>query len=176
MRVISDETREKNRLRSAAWRKKHPTYQHEYDKKHYKRTNKRARIYAFRKKHPDYHRKAAKRYYHASPEKFRVRVRRRKWDRKELLGKIKVHYGCQNPGCQTVGILPRCCYEFHHVDRSKKAFEISSGCNHTWSSIQKEINKCTVLCANCHSQVHGNGLDARKFKKCKVDKDGNVIT
>jgi hypothetical protein len=174
-RVISEETRRKNKERSAAWRKKHPKYHQEYDKKYYKQTDKKERIYSFRKKNPGYNNQVMKAAYAADPEKFKEKTKGWKKLRKGILGEIKLHYGCQNPGCQSVGILPSCSLEFHHVSPRHKSFEISSGTSYPLVKILKEVNKCTVVCANCHSQVHGIGLNASKFKKCKVSKSGKII-
>ena len=45
--------------------------------------------------------------------------------------------------------------EFHHNDPSKKDFGISSkGYTRSWMRVQKELDKCVMLCANCHREVH----------------------
>lgn len=45
--------------------------------------------------------------------------------------------------------------EFHHRDSSKKDFGISSrGYTRSWTKIREEIEKCELLCANCHREVH----------------------
>jgi hypothetical protein len=45
--------------------------------------------------------------------------------------------------------------EFHHKDPSKKKFEIGDSSNTiTTSSLKKELDKCAILCANCHREVH----------------------
>lgn len=41
---------------------------------------------------------------------------------------------------------------FHHVDPREKEFEISS--RMSWEAIQKELNRCELLCSNCHAEVH----------------------
>lgn len=44
---------------------------------------------------------------------------------------------------------------FHHLDPKKKEFDLSSrGLTRSWERIQKEIEKCILLCANCHMEVH----------------------
>lgn len=45
--------------------------------------------------------------------------------------------------------------EFHHADPSKKDFSISSkGYTRSWKRVQLELDKCVMLCANCHREVH----------------------
>lgn len=46
--------------------------------------------------------------------------------------------------------------DFHHVDPSQKEFRISNGNTYNWEKIKKELDKCELLCANCHRQVHYN--------------------
>ena len=45
--------------------------------------------------------------------------------------------------------------EFHHIDNGKKDFGISEkGYTRSWDSVKKELEKCILLCANCHREVH----------------------
>lgn len=48
------------------------------------------------------------------------------------------------------------CLEFHHLDLSVKEVEISKAVKLGWSieRIEREIEKCLVLCSNCHRKVH----------------------
>lgn len=44
---------------------------------------------------------------------------------------------------------------FHHVHPEDKEFGIAyKGLNRTWEKIKKEIDKCVLLCSNCHMEVH----------------------
>ena len=44
---------------------------------------------------------------------------------------------------------------FHHLDPKKKDFGVSSrGLTRSWIKLQEEIDKCILLCANCHMEVH----------------------
>jgi 5-methylcytosine-specific restriction endonuclease McrA len=45
--------------------------------------------------------------------------------------------------------------EFHHRDPKTKEFGISmKGLTRSWKKILKEIDKCELVCANCHREVH----------------------
>lgn len=41
---------------------------------------------------------------------------------------------------------------FHHKDRNLKAFNISSLKTRAWHKLQLELDKCYLLCANCHME------------------------
>jgi len=44
---------------------------------------------------------------------------------------------------------------FHHINPKKKNFDLSSrGLTRSWERIKKEIDKCVLICANCHMEVH----------------------
>jgi len=50
---------------------------------------------------------------------------------------------------------------FHHIDPSKKEFNIfASRPEHkivrNWEKLKKEIDKCMLVCANCHTEIHSN--------------------
>ena len=45
--------------------------------------------------------------------------------------------------------------EFHHKHPSEKDFSISkSGHCRSWQRVKTEIEKCNLLCANCHRELH----------------------
>jgi len=44
--------------------------------------------------------------------------------------------------------------EFHHIDPSKKKFTIAHVKSTTFKKIIPELDKCVLLCRNCHSEVH----------------------
>ena len=44
--------------------------------------------------------------------------------------------------------------EFRHPDKSTKTFGLcKKGLITSWSSIMKELDKCVLICANCHREV-----------------------
>jgi hypothetical protein len=42
---------------------------------------------------------------------------------------------------------------FHHPDPTAKEFTVSSRLT-SWDRIVRELDKCLLLCANCHGEVH----------------------
>ena len=45
--------------------------------------------------------------------------------------------------------------DLHHKDASKKEFGISSsGLTRSWEKNKAEADKCVLLCANCHREIH----------------------
>lgn len=42
---------------------------------------------------------------------------------------------------------------FHHIDPKQKEFDISGSANLSWDRIRQELDKCIMLCANCHAEV-----------------------
>ena len=44
--------------------------------------------------------------------------------------------------------------EFHHRNPSEKSFTISKRYSYSWQRIKKELDKCIMLCANCHREFH----------------------
>lgn len=45
--------------------------------------------------------------------------------------------------------------EFHHLNPEEKDFSIStSGTTKSFERIKKEIDKCILVCANCHREIH----------------------
>ncbi|UNA01829.1 HNH endonuclease [Vibrio phage PVA8] len=61
------------------------------------------------------------------------------------------------------GCCERCGYdkciealEFHHTDPNGKDFGIASGGCKRWERIVPELDKCIMLCANCHREEHAS--------------------
>jgi hypothetical protein len=59
------------------------------------------------------------------------------------------------------GKCERCGYDkslvaldFHHNDPAQKDFQVGQGNYRRWELVQPEIDKCTMLCANCHREEH----------------------
>lgn len=44
--------------------------------------------------------------------------------------------------------------EFHHRDPSEKDFQFSDGKNRSWERVKIELDKCDMVCSNCHKEIH----------------------
>lgn len=43
--------------------------------------------------------------------------------------------------------------EFHHTDPTQKDMTVA-GSGKKWETIKKEVEKCILVCANCHRELH----------------------
>lgn len=49
--------------------------------------------------------------------------------------------------------------DFHHFDEKEKGFGISKdGITRSWERIVKELDKCVLVCSNCHREIHAGIL------------------
>lgn len=46
--------------------------------------------------------------------------------------------------------------EFHHKDPKQKEFRLGSGNTMSWKEYKKELEKCILVCSNCHKEIHFN--------------------
>jgi hypothetical protein len=47
-------------------------------------------------------------------------------------------------------------FEFHHKNPAEKERDPSKMLNSSWDRLKAELDKCELLCANCHRLVHHN--------------------
>lgn len=53
--------------------------------------------------------------------------------------------------------------DFHHVDEKNKKFGLSKdGITRSWQKVKVEIQKCILVCANCHREIHAGLLQPSK--------------
>lgn len=80
--------------------------------------------------------------------------------RRERL-KIEINALKASQGCLLCNEIDPCCLDFHHKDRTTKTFTVSQGlCGKTYGreKLYKEIEKCIILCSNCHRKIHAGKL------------------
>ncbi|MFA4942989.1 MAG: hypothetical protein WC564_05130 [Patescibacteria group bacterium] len=91
-----------------------------------------------------------KRKYADRAEYIKNAVKKRRKD----IRRMAVEY--KGSACNLCG-YKRClkALEFHHLDSSEKDFGISNkGYTRSWEKVREEIDKCILLCSNCHREVH----------------------
>lgn len=101
-----------------------------------------------------------------NPEWYKERLKQRGVKRKEAKTKAVEYMGSK---CAHCGFsFPDCCYDFHHKD-SSIVNDVPSAILHcSWKRIVEELDKCIMLCANCHRIVHneeGYSAHAKRNKK-----------
>ena len=52
------------------------------------------------------------------------------------------------------GVFHSSAFDFHHKKPDNKSFDISSRNNITWERRVAELDKCVLLCSNCHREFH----------------------
>lgn len=57
-------------------------------------------------------------------------------------------------GCIKCGEKRHYLLDFHHLDPSTKSFQIAQGESKGWDKVKVEIDKCILLCSNCHREFH----------------------
>ncbi len=78
--------------------------------------------------------------------------------RRKDIKKMSLEY--KGGACQVCG-YNRCetALVFHHKEPGAKDFGVSSGgYTRSWDRVRSELDKCVLLCSNCHAEVHARQL------------------
>ena len=62
------------------------------------------------------------------------------------------------------GVFHSAVYDFHHIDPSKKDFKISAFRSGKFEKLRAELDKCLLLCANCHRMEHARLDEERLYE------------
>ena len=70
--------------------------------------------------------------------------------RKNIFNDLKSKLKCSICGEERYWVL-----DFHHLNKNEKDFELSGKyLTYSKEKLLKELNKCIVLCSNCHRDLH----------------------
>lgn len=58
--------------------------------------------------------------------------------------------------------------EFHHIDPSKKEFSFGSKQPTVFAKVKEELDKCVLLCSNCHKKVHAGILSLSSIEDYQI--------
>lgn len=51
--------------------------------------------------------------------------------------------------------------DFHHIDPETKDFAIAQLRSYKWDNIKPELDKCILVCKNCHAEIHHGLIDLK---------------
>lgn len=97
---------------------------------------------------------AARRYYAEHTQDVRAYQARRYADFKEQLGVLKAFVGCRGCGWHPRTLEEARLLDWHHRDPATKSCKVSLMHSRSLESVNAEIDKCDVLCQECHRAVH----------------------
>ena len=99
----------------------------------------------------EYHRE-----HYLSKKKYYSNKRRLNNQKYRSLGKKFIDAYKASKGCKYCNEKTPCCLDLHHLDPKKKDSNVSQMKGHARNipTIKKEIEKCIVVCSNCHRKLH----------------------
>jgi hypothetical protein len=104
--------------------------------------------------------KKRSRQYYADNREKHIRVCRAKRKKTATEAQVKINELKSQRGCEMgCGEIETCCLDFHHHANNKEdtiCNMVYSGC--CWETIKKEIDKCRIVCSNCHRKIHAGIL------------------
>lgn len=68
----------------------------------------------------------------------------------------------QTQSCISCGEDDDACLDLHHTNHKEKETHVSDAVyKWSWNRVLKEIEKCVVVCANCHRKIHAGKIKLR---------------
>lgn len=101
----------------------------------------------------EYHKEYHAKWYKDNSEMRKKQIADRKVYVRNFIQEYKASSKCKNcPENHTATL------DFHHRDSTKKVLEISKAARDGWgiAKLRREIEKCDILCSNCHRKLHHN--------------------
>ena len=120
----------------------------------------------YRQQHPEKCKAESRKYYEKHKEKLKLNQKIKRDLMVKKINEIKMRNGCEICGYK------RCSNAlcFHHKPNEIKKFVISEWRDkgRNWSEMLKEMDKCLILCLNCHQEIHS------KLKKYGNNKNSKM--
>lgn len=94
-------------------------------------------------------------YYKNNYDAERVRLKKRQEDQWQILDNF---FRRLKTKCSRCDESRYAALDFHHKDPSTKEITVAEAFRRNWNieRVKKEIEKCEILCANCHRVEHTN--------------------
>ena len=117
---------------------------------------------------------SVKRWRHANPEKWAEQRKRYRAKHPEVDARNRVRYRVERKeyevarrkrlsrwideykvecGCSFCGLDIPWCLDFHHLEPGEKEYNMSQIVRVGWKRTLVELEKCVVVCANCHRKI-----------------------
>jgi hypothetical protein len=99
----------------------------------------------------EYHKQKSREHYQKYKQKYNERNALQRERTKQVIAEAKIG------GCTICDESTPVCLDFHHL--GDKDMEVSKMWGMNDDKVRKEIEKCVLLCSNCHSKVHAGILN-----------------
>lgn len=114
----------------------------------------------------------SKKYYHDNTNLHKKNVLKRNRKVRKIIQKWLQEI--KKTGCILCNEKEICCIDFHHLyDKKYEVRELLS--SYRLTQAVAEINKCVLLCANCHRKVHKYEIQIDKKYLCNVQRPNTKI-
>jgi len=101
----------------------------------------------------------SKKHYNNNKEDYKLKAKKSK-KKYRILTRETVRDIKSESKCMLCGESRSECLVFHHLDPRTKLFCIANAIHDGYAlyKVQKEIDKCVVLCRNCHACIHAGTM------------------
>ena len=111
--------------------------------------------YVDREKQKEYKNAWNKEYYRRNTKQEIKRVATRKAKLRDWLNEYR-----KSTSCSVCGESDPACLDFHHTNPKEKEFSLgdTKASGFSKKRLLNEIQKCVVVCANCHRKAHARSV------------------
>lgn len=90
-------------------------------------------------------------HYRSNKKRYALKAKKHRSKIAEYVKSYKISKGCKYCGYNKCNRA----LHFHHRNPRQKNFDINKGCVvGGFETVKLEIEKCDVVCANCHAEIH----------------------
>ena len=145
------------------WRERNPEIAKERCREYYHNNveKERERCKLYHRRNPEKSRESRRRWEKNNPEK--VKEHGRKYQKKKSYKRKMFSIEYKGGKCEDCGIIAtmenRSIFDFHHLNPSNKKDDINEIHTKNIDRLKEELDKCVLLCANCHRLRHQNYQD-----------------
>jgi hypothetical protein len=106
--------------------------------------------------------KYIKEHYKNNKQYYVEKAKENKRKTKSIISNLKSNR--KQDGCSICGENHPATLDFHHKNKNDKSFTIGQNKKHYGvETVKKELDKCIVLCSNCHRKLHWQEEQSREI-------------